>query len=201
MLGEFILYNVLVVPHHWTDTWWFFQVYKATDVRTKEGVAIKQLSLEGISEDSLKSIMLEIDLLKNLNHKNIVKYVGSFKTRSHLYIILEYMENGALSKVIRSSEFGAFPESLVAVYISQVTSRFCFLFSQKCGSCHEGSLWRKLCFFKCSLNLMTFPPQIYCVCFRGNSSSHLVIVCMPMLVNFETFILWEHSRFYKQRKL
>ena len=98
------------------------QVYKAMDIKTKETVAIKQLSLEGISEDSLKSIMLEIDLLKNLNHKNIVKYIGSFRNRSHLYIILEFMENGALSKVIRSSEYGAFPEALVSAYISQVWS-------------------------------------------------------------------------------
>ena len=27
---------------------------------------------------------------------NIVKYYGSVKTRGHLYIILEFMENGAL---------------------------------------------------------------------------------------------------------
>ena len=64
--------------------------------------------------------MGEIELLKNLNHKNIVKYIGSFKTRTHLYIILEYMDRGAISSVIKPSQFGAFPESLVAVYIAQV---------------------------------------------------------------------------------
>jgi serine/threonine protein kinase len=33
--------------------------------------------------------MLEIDLLKNLNHPNIVKYQGFVKSIESLYIILE----------------------------------------------------------------------------------------------------------------
>lgn len=115
-----VTYDKNYIVAHFSNHTILPQVYKATDVRSKEVVAIKQLSLEGISEDALRSIMLEIDLLKTLQHANIVKYIGSFKTKTHLYIILEYMENGALSKVIRSSEFGAFPESLVAAYISQV---------------------------------------------------------------------------------
>lgn len=96
------------------------QVFKGVDTRTGDAVAIKQLSLAGISAETLQSIMGEIELLKNLNHKNIVKYIGSFKTRTHLYIILEYMDRGAISSVIKPSQFGAFPESLVAVYIAQV---------------------------------------------------------------------------------
>jgi serine/threonine protein kinase len=100
------------------------------DTRTGDCVAIKQLSLNGISSSNLQSIMLEIELLKNLNHKNIVKYVGSFKTRTHLYIILEYMENGSLASVIKPSKFGAFSESLVAVYIAQVLQGLSYLHLQ-----------------------------------------------------------------------
>ena len=79
------------------------------------------MSLSGISQENLQSVMGEIELLKNLNHKNIVKYLGSFKTRTHLHIILEYMENGSLASIIKPNKFGAFPESLVAVYIAQVS--------------------------------------------------------------------------------
>ena len=98
------------------------QVFKGQDLRTGDWVAIKQLQVSGgsLSAESMASVMGEIELLKNLNHKNIVKYIGYYKTRSHLYIILEYMENGALSSVIRPQKYGAFPESLVAVYIAQV---------------------------------------------------------------------------------
>ncbi|GMN47978.1 hypothetical protein TIFTF001_017155 [Ficus carica] len=96
------------------------RVYKGLDLDKADFVAIKQVSLENIAQEDLNIIMQEIDLLKNLNHKNIVKYLGSLKTKTHLHIILEYVENGSLANIIKPNKFGPFPESLVAVYISQV---------------------------------------------------------------------------------
>ncbi|XP_051122206.1 MAP3K epsilon protein kinase 1-like isoform X2 [Andrographis paniculata] len=72
----------------------------------------------------------EIDLLKNLNHKNIVKYLGSLKTKTHLHIILEYVENGSLANIVKPNKFGPFPESLVAVYIAQVLEGLVYLHEQ-----------------------------------------------------------------------
>lgn len=96
------------------------QVFKATDTRTGAPVAIKRLSLHGISPDTLATITTEIELLKNLNHRHIVKYLGSFKTREFFCIVLEYMERGALSSVIKRQHNEAFEESVVAVCIEQV---------------------------------------------------------------------------------
>jgi hypothetical protein len=45
-------------------------------------------ALGGIPPETLAAIMGEIELLRNLHHPNIVEYIGSFKTRSHLYIIM-----------------------------------------------------------------------------------------------------------------
>lgn len=45
---------------------------------TGEIVAIKQISLHNISTDKLGSIETEINLLKKLNHPNIVKYKGIY---------------------------------------------------------------------------------------------------------------------------
>lgn len=106
------------------------RVYKGVDLQNGDFVAIKQVSLENISQEDLSSITSEIDLLKNLNHKNIVKYLGSFKTKSHLYITLEFVENGSLASIIKPSKFGAFPESLVAVYIAQVLEGLVYLHEQ-----------------------------------------------------------------------
>eukprot|EP00250_Pteridium_aquilinum_P022298 c25342_g1_i2 orf=635-4657(+) len=106
------------------------RVYKGLDLENGDFVAIKQVSLENIFAEDLASIMQEIDLLKNLNHKNIVKYLDSFKTKSHLHIILEYVENGSLASIIKPNKFGAFPESLVAVYISQVLEGLVYLHEQ-----------------------------------------------------------------------
>jgi len=103
------------------------QVFKGVDLQAGGFVAIKQISLSGMSSGDLENITLEIDLLRNLSHQNIVQYLGSYKTKSHLYIILEYVENGSLSQIIKPSRFGAFPESLVAVYIAQVLRGLAYL--------------------------------------------------------------------------
>ena len=49
-----------------------------------------------------------------------MQYLGSYKGQRHLYIILEFAENGSLSQIIKAHRFGPFPESLVAVYVTQV---------------------------------------------------------------------------------
>ncbi|XP_024396492.1 MAP3K epsilon protein kinase 1 isoform X3 [Physcomitrium patens] len=99
------------------------RVYKGLDLDNGDFVAIKQVSLENIPSEDLASIM-------NLNHRNIVKYQGSFKTKTHLYIILEFVENGSLASIIKPNKFGAFPESLVAVYIAQVLEGLVYLHEQ-----------------------------------------------------------------------
>ncbi|XP_071702507.1 MAP3K epsilon protein kinase 1-like isoform X3 [Rutidosis leptorrhynchoides] len=106
------------------------RVYKGLDLENGDFVAIKQVSLENILQEDLNIIMQEIDLLKNLNHKNIVKYLGSLKTKTHLHIILEYVENGSLANIIKPNKFGPFPESLVAVYIAQVLEGLVYLHEQ-----------------------------------------------------------------------
>ncbi|KAI3787326.1 hypothetical protein L1987_41718 [Smallanthus sonchifolius] len=106
------------------------RVYKGLDLENGDFVAIKQVSLENIAQEDLNIIMQEIDLLKNLNHKNIVKYLGSLKTKTHLHIILEYVENGSLANIIKPNKFGPFPESLVAVYIAQVLEGLVYLHEQ-----------------------------------------------------------------------
>lgn len=67
----------------------FGSVYRALNWGTGETVAIKQVRVENLGNSELKNIMLEIDLLKNLDHKNIVKYHGFVKGEECLYIILE----------------------------------------------------------------------------------------------------------------
>ncbi|XP_020088116.1 MAP3K epsilon protein kinase 1-like isoform X1 [Ananas comosus] len=106
------------------------RVYKGLDLENGDFVAIKQVSLENIPQEDLNIIMQEIDLLKILNHKNIVKYLGSLKTKTHLHIILEYVENGSLANMIKPNKFGPFPESLVSVYIAQVLEGLVYLHEQ-----------------------------------------------------------------------
>ncbi|KAF1986657.1 hypothetical protein K402DRAFT_463567 [Aulographum hederae CBS 113979] len=106
----------------------FGSVYRALNWGTGETVAIKQVRLADLPKSELRVIMLEIDLLKNLNHPNIVKYNGFVKSVDSLYIILEYCENGSLHSICKN--FGKFPENLVALYMSQALHGLLYLHEQ-----------------------------------------------------------------------
>ncbi|KAL9938366.1 hypothetical protein V8E36_002989 [Tilletia maclaganii] len=106
----------------------FGSVFRGLNWTTGETVAVKQIKLGNIPKSELSEIMSEIDLLKNLKHPNIVKYLGSEKTNDFLFIILEYCENGSLQHFCK--RFGVFPEGLVGVYIAQVLEGLMYLHDQ-----------------------------------------------------------------------
>ena len=106
----------------------FGSVYRALNMGTGETVAVKQVKLADLPKSELRVITLEIDLLKNLDHPNIVKYRGFVKSSESLNIILEYCENGSLHSI--SKNFGKFPENLVGIYMSQVLHGLLYLHEQ-----------------------------------------------------------------------
>lgn len=106
----------------------FGSVYRALNWSTGETVAIKQIRLADLPKAELTTIMQEIDLLKHLNHPNIVKYHNSVRGQDSLYIILEYCENGSLHSICKN--FGKFPENLVSLYTAQVLQGLLFLHEQ-----------------------------------------------------------------------
>ncbi|KAI2625664.1 cell division control protein [Hypoxylon sp. NC1633] len=106
----------------------FGSVYKAIHWGTGEAVAVKQIKLVNLPKSELRMIEAEIDLLKNLNHDNIVKYIGFVKSVDCLNIILEYCENGSLHSICKA--YGKFPENLVGVYMTQVLQGLQYLHDQ-----------------------------------------------------------------------
>ncbi|ORY83111.1 hypothetical protein BCR37DRAFT_392469 [Protomyces lactucae-debilis] len=106
----------------------FGSVYRGLNTFSGETVAVKQIKLRNIPQSEVDMIMGEIDLLKNLNHDNIVKYHCFYKGADSLYIILEYCENGSLQSICRT--FGNFPEHLLAVYTDQVLNGLIYLHDQ-----------------------------------------------------------------------
>ncbi|KAH9906978.1 cell division control protein [Xylariomycetidae sp. FL2044] len=106
----------------------FGSVYKAIHWGTGEAVAVKQIKLVNLPRSELRMIEAEIDLLKNLHHDNIVKYIGFVKSADCLNIILEYCENGSLHSICKA--YGKFPENLVGVYMTQVLQGLQYLHDQ-----------------------------------------------------------------------
>ena len=105
------------------------RVYRAHDTKTREHVAVKEVSLERLRQSDIASIMGEVELLKSLNHRNIVQYLGSFQTRRYLYIIMELVEAGSLASMVRRGTLGPFPEALIGFFVDQILRGLAYLHS------------------------------------------------------------------------
>ena len=53
------------------------------------------------NNDKIKQAENEVNILKALNHENIVKYYGSYKDKNSFYIIMEYCDNSDLNEFIK----------------------------------------------------------------------------------------------------
>jgi serine/threonine protein kinase len=113
----------------------FGVVFEALHSVTGESVAIKRISLANVGPAELVDIQQEIELLKQLSHPNIVRYIDSVRTDAFLYIVLELVEKGSLSAAIK--RFGNFDEQLTAVYIAQVLRGLEYLHDN--GVIHRGA--------------------------------------------------------------
>ncbi|KAI8799360.1 kinase-like domain-containing protein [Cladochytrium replicatum] len=73
-------------------------VYFAKDNRNGEQVAIKQMDLAAQPRKEL--IVNEILIMKESQHPNIVNFRDAYLLRGDLWIVMEYMEAGALTDII-----------------------------------------------------------------------------------------------------
>lgn len=72
--------------------------------------------------------MVEIQLLKKLDHPNIVKYQGFVRTSKNVSIVLEYCENGSLANMCK--KYGKIPEHVAALYVEDVLEGLVYLHDQ-----------------------------------------------------------------------
>ncbi|CAO3702494.1 unnamed protein product [Rhizopus stolonifer] len=92
-------------------------VYVASSLATNTKVAIKQMDLASQPRKDL--IVTEILVMKESQHPNIVNYLDSFLVRnSDLWVIMEYMEGGALTDVIDNNTM---TEQQIATVCREVT--------------------------------------------------------------------------------
>lgn len=76
----------------------FSQVYCAVMKESGQKVAIKKMSLDEWYEQDL---LVEIVMMKVSKHHNIVSYIDTYRDdRNYLWVVMEFMEEGSLEKVI-----------------------------------------------------------------------------------------------------
>ena len=70
---------------------------KVIDLEIKENTSEEDKNLKKLLE---KNAYNEIEILKKMNHPNIIKYYKYFKEKNKIYIIMEYFDNGDLKDYI-----------------------------------------------------------------------------------------------------
>ena len=56
--------------------------------------------------------------MEQLEHENVVGFLGATETENHIHLILEYVDSGPLSALI--AKYGNLSEKLCSVYLKQV---------------------------------------------------------------------------------
>ena len=98
-------------------------VFLAINFLTKSKVAIKRIVKVKENEIDDLEIKNEIDILKNLDHPNIVKIYEFYETQDSYYIVTEYCKKGELYGYIKNQ----YSERQLAVLFYQVFSGLCYL--------------------------------------------------------------------------
>ncbi|KAI8364810.1 kinase-like domain-containing protein [Choanephora cucurbitarum] len=100
-------------------------VYLATHLSTNTKVAVKQMDLS--KQSRLDLIVNEIMIMKESQHENIVNFLDSFLVRGNLWVVMEYMEGGALTDVI---EHNSMSEQQIATVCFETAKGLDHLHSQ-----------------------------------------------------------------------
>ncbi|EPS35149.1 hypothetical protein H072_11597 [Dactylellina haptotyla CBS 200.50] len=108
----------------------FSNVYRAKDSLGELGeVAIKVVRKYELSSSQRANILKEVQIMRQLNHPNIVKLISFSESRSYYYIILELCPGGELfHQIVRLTYFS---EPLSRHVIKQVAEALQYLHEEK----------------------------------------------------------------------
>jgi len=93
---------------------------------------LKKIDLKGLSKEELKDTYKEVNLLKKLDHPNIIKFVEVISSKRYLEIITEYAEKGDLYNQIckQVKKNAPFPEKKIIDWLIQVCQALKYIHSK-----------------------------------------------------------------------
>lgn len=106
----------------------FGQVFKGRKRFTGQMVALKFMPKVDRSEKELRNLKREIEIMRGLQHPNIVQLFDSFETETEVVVVTEYAE-GQLFQILEDD--GNLPESQVREIACQLVSALYYLHSHR----------------------------------------------------------------------
>jgi hypothetical protein len=109
----------------------FGKVFYGANCETGEIMAVKQVPIRNSNVDPklrkkmLAALHMEIHLLKDLDHPNVVKYLGYYTEETVINVFLEYVSGGSVTSAL--ALMGSFDEILVKSITTQVLSGLQYL--------------------------------------------------------------------------
>jgi len=74
----------------------FSIVREGTDRTTGEKIAIKFIEKKFVDQEELKLLGREIDIMKKVNHRNVLRLIEIYETDQHLSLVMELVNGGEL---------------------------------------------------------------------------------------------------------
>ena len=100
MNKEYTIIGEYVVRKKYIGKGSFSKIYYGYHISTKVDVAIKRIKLNR-SKNIQRLIRREIEVMRKLDHPNIVKLYDVVYNRTTIYIILEYCKNGDFTHFLK----------------------------------------------------------------------------------------------------
>ncbi|KAG9051040.1 hypothetical protein FS837_000148 [Tulasnella sp. UAMH 9824] len=107
----------------------FSHVYKAVDLQTGQKVAVKVVRKYELTQSQRANILKEVQIMRGINHPNVVKLISFTESQEHYFLVLELMEGGELFHQIVKLTY--FSEHLARHVILQVAKAIRHLHEEK----------------------------------------------------------------------
>lgn len=93
------------------------EVYRATDLRTGQSVAIKQLHHDLVIADpeALPRFQREAEMLRDLDHPNVVSLLALLEHNGDFYLVMEYVPGGTLRDRLEAHPDGLAQDEALAI--------------------------------------------------------------------------------------
>lgn len=103
----------------------FAKVVMGLDRTTLEKFAVKIIEKQSDDELGQQFVWRELNVMKNVNHPNIVRTYDIFDTKNRLYIVLEYMPGGTLGEILK--KVGRFDEEQARTILADILNGVAYL--------------------------------------------------------------------------